>query len=98
NEREFTGTKVRPIFCTAWVSICPGGAASARGAYHGSVDGVSEAGGQLFPGSRPATSDLCNSVGLGDSERAAVQRDRREGSPDRGSQPAQVGVSRQHVA
>ena len=42
-------------------------------------------------------SDLCDTVGIGDPKRAAVPRDRREELPDRGRQPAQVGVSRQHV-
>src|SRR5262249_36903890 len=82
NEQEYTGTKVRPLGCTAWVSICTGGSASPGGPYHGGVDGVAQAGGHLFPGSRSATSNLCNPIRSGDSERAAIPGNRGQEPAD----------------
>ena len=53
--------------------------------------------GNFSRGSRQSSSDLCDAISPGDPKRAAVPRDRGEKQADRGSQPAQVGISRQHV-
>src|SRR5215475_6312813 len=51
-----------------------------------------------FARSYRAFENLCDTVSLGDPKRPVVPGDRGQEPPDRGREPAQVRIPRQHVA
>ena len=94
-EREYTGTRARPMFCGSAIDRS-GGSTPPRTADYGGLDRVEEALGKFFAGSRQSSSDVRDSVGPGDTERAALPRDPGKGAPTGAGEQIQVAVPGEH--
>ena len=98
SEERAYAPRMRAIAGALRFSREPGRSPAARGPHHRRLGRAAKIDRRLSPRSDRASENLRDPISPGDPKRPAVSGNRGQEPPDRGRQPAQVGISRQHVA